>query len=53
MELLRGLVRKEEEYSRSRHYVNYLRMQPELDWKKRGVVLDWMMLLASELNCRR
>ena len=46
-------MRREEEYSRSPHYVNYLSVQPELTWQRRAVVLDWMMLLASELNCRR
>jgi hypothetical protein len=50
---LSELVKREEEYSRSQHYNSYLSRQPNLTWMKRALVLDWVMLLAAELNCRR
>jgi hypothetical protein len=50
---LNELVRREEDYSRSHHYTSYLSRQTSLTWMKRALVLDWVMLLAAELNCRR
>lgn len=52
-ESLLELVKLEEKYSKEPHYNNYLDKQVNLTWKRRALVLDWAMLLASELNCRR
>ena len=45
------MVRREEMDSKSS--ADYSGRQPHLTWLNRGLVLNWMMLLASELHCRR
>jgi hypothetical protein len=52
-ERLAELVKREEQYSRSSYSADYLPRQPHLTWLNRAFVLNWMMLLASELHCRR
>ena len=41
------LVKKQEEYSQSVGYIDYLKHQKNITWMNRAIVLDWMMLLAS------
>lgn len=50
---LSELVKREEVYSRSPHYAHYLNRQVHITWLNRAFVLNWMMLLGSELHCRR
>lgn len=46
-EKLTQLVEKEEKYSQSIHYIDYLQHQKHITWMNRAFVLNWMMLLAS------
>lgn len=49
---LAEMVRREETDSRGAT-ADYFQRQPHINWLNRALVLNWMMLLASELHCRR
>ena len=52
-EELAEMIKLEEQYARMPHYADYLQKQYNITWKKRAMVLDWAMLAAQELSCRR
>ena len=52
-EKIQELARKEERYSKSPNYANYLQKQVNITWFHRAVAIDWVFVLAKDLHSRR